>query len=128
MHPFLIILALIGFILGRKDKNVLLISMMAGYFIFIHSLFPIGERYFYPLKHLLAFPAACAFYFIFKKKEKPSARHFLAHVIFYAMLTLTILMEIVLTAYPFRAKQPLSAIDNSLKQFPNDRWLIKRKG
>jgi tetratricopeptide (TPR) repeat protein len=128
MHPFLILLGLIGLILGRKDKNVLLISIMAGYFIAIHSLFPIGERYFYPLKHLLAFPAACAFYFLFEKKEKASASRALPHIIFYAMLTIIIMIEIVLIAYPFRAKQELLAINNSLQKHPRDRWLLKKKG
>ncbi|MCG2724871.1 MAG: hypothetical protein L6420_01220 [Elusimicrobia bacterium] len=128
MHPFLILLSLIGFIIGRKNKNVLLISIMTGYFIIIHSLFPINERYFYPLKHLLAFPAACAFCFLFEKREKPSAARGLPYTFFYAALAIIIMMEAVLIAYPFRAKQELLAIDNSLQKFPNDRWLIKRKG
>ncbi|MEA3306431.1 MAG: hypothetical protein U9Q34_01435, partial [Elusimicrobiota bacterium] len=128
MHPFLLLLGLTGFILGRKNKNVLLISLIGGYFIGIHCLFPIGERYFYPLKHLLAFPAAFGLCFVFKKREKPSSSHTVVYAFFYAALAIIIMLELILFAYPFYAKKELLALNNSLQKHPHDRWLTKNKG
>lgn len=128
MYPFLILLGLIGLIIGRKDKNVLLISLIAGYFISIHCLLSIEERYFYPLKYLLAFPAAYVLCFLFAKKEKSSTLRALPHAFFYATLAIIIMMEVVIIVYPFRAKQGVLAFNNALRKFPNDRWLLKKKG
>jgi len=45
-------------LIKRKDEEITLISIVAGYFIFIHCLLSIEERYFYPLKYILSIPAA----------------------------------------------------------------------
>ncbi|MCK5357608.1 MAG: hypothetical protein KAJ48_04370, partial [Elusimicrobiales bacterium] len=127
--PFLILLGLFGLIIGRKEKSVLLVSIISGYFICIHSLLPLEYRYLYPLNYLLAFPAARGLCFLFKNKEKPSRANTLPHAIFYAALAIIIIiMETVLITYPFRAKQGLLAFNSELKKFPDDRWLLKKKG
>ena len=127
-YPFLILLGLFGLIIGRKEKSVLLISIISGYFIGIHSLLPLEYRYLYPLNYLLAFPAARGLCFLFENKEKPSKAKALPHAIFYAALAIIIIMETVLITYPFRAKQGLLALNSELKKFPDDRWLLKKKG
>ncbi len=128
MYPLLVMIILFGLIKCRDD-DILLASLIAGYFIFIHCLLSIEERYMYPLRYLLAFPAAGILVGIFTK-EKPKPLKFLkfARALFFCVFILILAIEIPVIAYPYRAKFGLIGINREIKKFPNDQWLLKKKG
>ncbi len=125
IYPFLILMALFALI-KRKDEEITLISIVAGYFIFIHCLLSIEERYFYPLKYILSIPAALFITSFFKHSKDDKFNHFkITKIIFIFASILIFATEVLLIAYPFRAR----ILSNSLN---NDeyggRWLLKKKG
>ncbi len=52
-HPFLLTAALLGLLLGRRQKSVGALSLLAVYFVGIHCLMSIQSAYFAPLWPLL---------------------------------------------------------------------------
>lgn len=127
MFPALIALALLGLALDRRRKNVLL-AWLAAYFIVVHSLLSIEERYFYPLRYLLGFIAVSGLWRAVSAREEGALKGVLACAVFFVALIPAGLLEYYLLAYPARSLIPVMALDRGLKAFPGDPWLLKKRG
>lgn len=138
MFPVLIPLALMGLALAWKKENLLTASL-AGYFIFIHCLLSVEERYFYPLRYLLALLAAAGAFELFSRRPAPADGAGTAaqdergsgaplYALFSALLLFALAAEYRLLVYPGRAVNPLIAADRELARYPADPWLLKKKG
>jgi Flp pilus assembly protein TadD len=138
MFPVLIPLALIGLVLAWK-KETLLPAALAGYFILIHCLLSIEARYFYPLRYLLALLAAAGVFELFSRRPTsacPAKQHggdehgsaAPLYAVFSVLLLFALAAEYRLLVYPGRAENPLIAADRELARYPEDPWLLKKKG
>ncbi|MDO8806656.1 MAG: tetratricopeptide repeat protein [Elusimicrobiota bacterium] len=128
MFPVLIPLALIGLALDRRKENFLL-AWLAAYFIAVHCLLSIEERYFYPLRYLLGFLAVSGLWrAATKAREEGASKNILACAVFSVALIPAGLLEYYLWAYPARSAIPVMALDRGVKDFPGDTWLLKKRG
>jgi len=129
MFPVLLPLALIGLALAWKKENTLL-AALTGYFILIHCLFSIEERYFYPLRYLLAILAAAGVFEAFSGRAAPRERASAVplYAVFSALMLFALAAEYRLLVYPARAANPFIAVGRELARYPGDPWLLKKKG
>jgi len=126
MFPLLLPLAVIGLLLEPR-KNNLLLALLTAYFIAVHCLLSIEERYFYPLRYLLGFLAVSGFWrAATKAREEGAPKGLLAFAVFSVVLLPAGLLEYYLWAYPARSAIPAIALDRALKDFPGDPWLFKK--
>ena len=127
MFPGLIALALLGLALDHRKENSLL-AWLAAYFIVVHCLLSIEERYFYPLRYLLGFLAVSGFWRAASAREEGVSKGVLACAVFSVALLPAGLLEYYLLAYPSRSLIPVMALDRGLKELPGDPWLLKKRG
>ncbi len=131
MFPLLFLLAGAGFILSRKDPLARLLAFFSAYFLLIHCLLSIEERYFYPLRYVLALLAAGGAWELAKKAglavEEKGKDHFtvplLALVLAASAGTLGVVWR-----YPGAAKPALIAVTQELEKYPSDAWLHRKRG
>lgn len=125
LFPYLFALAFLTLIAGRKRPDRLLIALVL-YFILIHCLLSIEERYFYPLTYLLGFiivsglpaPAVPA-----RAAVRP------ARAVFAAALLFALYVEYVVAAYPFRAgTDTIKDFTREIGGHPDVPWLLRKKG
>ncbi|OGR76986.1 MAG: hypothetical protein A2X32_06810 [Elusimicrobia bacterium GWC2_64_44] len=126
----LFLLSAAGFFFWRGAEARFL-AFFCGYFVLLHCLLSIEERYFYPLKFPLALLAAGGAWELLKKRLPAAATAWCDRV------TLPLLAALLLPAagalaivwrYPGAAKPALIAVEEALKDHPADPWLHKKKG
>ncbi|MDD2805225.1 MAG: hypothetical protein PHV33_06690 [Elusimicrobiales bacterium] len=126
----LFLLAAAGYAFWRGPEARFLV-FFCGYFVLLHCLLSIEERYFYPLKFPLALLAAGGAWELLKKRLPGAATAWRDR------LTLPLLAALLLPAawalavvwrYPGASKPALIAVEEALKEHPADPWLYKKKG
>jgi len=128
MFPLLLPLALIAVIL-RPRREHLFLGALAACFILTHCLLSIEHRYFYPLRYLLGIIAAGGLFdALFRPERGRAGVGALVYALAAAPALLAAVTEYSLLAYPGRAGNPLLSVERELKQYPEDPWLLKRRG
>lgn len=130
MFPVLFLLAGAGLFLGRRRTEARFLAFFSAYFILIHCLLSIEERYFQPLRYALALLAAGGAWELLKKivpDTKPGRDYFTPPLFALAALAAALTLGIT-WRYPAAARAPLIAAELELKKYPGDPWLHKKKG
>ncbi len=70
MHPVLFLAGLFGLWRLRKNKGCIMVGLLAGYFLLIHCLMTVGERYVIPFWFLLCPLASCSLDCVYHKKDR----------------------------------------------------------
>jgi len=130
MFPFLFLLAGAGFFLDRRSQEARLLAFFSAYFIGIHCLLSIEERYFYPLRYVLALLAAGGTWELLKKGLPAPARgkDYFTAPLFALVLAATAGTLAVVWRFPGAARLPLIAVTGGLEKYPSDAWLQNKKG
>lgn len=131
MFPLLFLLAGAGFFLSRKDPGARLLAFFSAYFVFIHCLLSIEERYFYPLRYALALLAAGGAWELLKKAGlavEERGRDFFTAPLCALILATSAATLAVVWRYPAAAAPALAAVTRGLEKYPSDAWLHKKKG
>lgn len=131
MFPALFLLAAAGFLLGRKKPEARLLAFFSGYFILVHCLLSIEERYFYPLRYVLALLAAGGTWELLLKAgltpEETGKDRFTAPLFVLVLAAMAGTLAVV-WRYPGAARPPLIAVTGELEKYPSDPWLYRLKG
>ena len=130
MFPVLFLLAAAGLLLGRKKTEARFLAFFSAYFILIHCLLSIEERYFQPLRYALALLAAGGAWELLKKiipGGKPGRDYFTPPLFALALLAAALTLGVV-WRYPGASRPPLIAAELGLKKYPGDPWLYRKKG
>lgn len=112
---------------GREPR---FLAFFCGYFVLLHCLLSIEERYFYPLKFPLALLAAGGAWELIKKRLHGAAeawRDRLTLPLLAALLLPAAAALVIVWRYPSAAKPPLIALEEALAKHPADPWLHKKK-
>ena len=131
MFPLLFLLAGAGLYLGRRSPEARALAFFSGYFIFIHCLLSIEERYFYPLRYPLSLLAAGGVWALIKKAGLPSeerGKDYFTAPIFALILAAMAGTLAVVWRYPAAARPGLIAVTRGLEKYPSDSWLHRKKG
>ncbi|OIN99717.1 MAG: hypothetical protein AUJ51_12005 [Elusimicrobia bacterium CG1_02_56_21] len=130
MFPYLFLLAGFALFLKRsREKNFL--AFFCGYFILIHCLLSIEERYFYPLKYVLALIAAGGVWELIKKAglaAEEEGRDYFTMPLFLLTALLAAYGMSFVYRYPSSARPGLIALEPEIKKHPSEPWLLKEKG
>jgi len=130
MSPWLFLLAAAGLVLSRSRETRFL-AFFCAYFILIHCLLTVEERYFYPLRYVLALLAAAGAWELLERRGLAAGekdRDVLTPVIFTAAAALTAAALVIVWRYPADTRPPLIAVTKELEQRPGDGWLLKKRG
>ena len=131
MFPALFLLAGAGFFLNRKKPEARLLAFFSGYFILVHCLLSIEERYFYPLRYVLALLAAGGGWELLRKAglaaEERGKDLFTAPLFALALACMAGTLAVV-WRYPAAARPPLIAVTGEIEKYPSDPWLYRLKG
>ncbi len=131
MFPLLFLLAGAGLFLSRRDPEARLLAFFSAYFIGIHCLLSIEERYFYPLRYVLALLAAGGAWELLRSAglaaQERGKDHFTAPLfaLIFAVAAGTLA---VVWRYPAEAGLPLITVTRELDKYPSDPWLHRKKG
>ena len=131
MFPVLFLLAAAGFLLCRKNQEARLLAFFSAYFIFIHCLLSIEERYFYPLRYALAMLAAGGAWALVRKAglaAEERGKDYFTAPLFALMLAATAGTLAVVWRYPAAVRPALIAVTRELEKYPSDPWLHRKKG
>lgn len=130
MSPWLFLLAGLGLALARSPENKFL-AFFCAYFVLVHCLLSIEERYFYPLRYVLALLAAAGAWELLKKAglalEGDNKDRFTLPL-FAGTAALALAALGVIWRYPGAARPPLIALTLELKKHPAETWLLKARG
>lgn len=131
MFPALFLLAGAGFFLNRKKPEARLLAFFSGYFILVHCLLSIEERYFYPLRYVLALLAAGGGWELLLKAglaaEENGKDPFTAPLFALVLACMAGTLAVV-WRYPAAARPALIAVTGELEKYPSDPWLHRLKG
>lgn len=131
MFPLLFGLAAAGLFFCRSPGNRFT-AFLAVYFVAVHCLLAVEERYFYPLKYLLAMIAAAgAWELAAGRKEAqpaPSAAGPLRAVLFLALALPSAAVLIKVWEYPRSAGYGLPELSAESARYPSDPWLLRKEG
>ena len=131
MFPLLFLLAGTGFFLSRRDPLARLLAFFGVYFILIHCLLSIEERYFYPLRYVLALLAACGAWELAKRARlgaEERGKDLFTAPLFALILASAAGTLAVVWRYPGAAEPALIAVTRELEKYPADAWLHRKKG
>ncbi len=130
MFPLLFLLAGCGLFLSRSAETKFL-AFFCAYFISIHCLLSVEERYFQPLWCALALIPAAGAWELLKKTglaaERPSRDHLTAPL-FLLTAGLAVYALGFVWRYPSASKPGLIALLPELKKRPAEPWLLMKKG
>ena len=130
MSPWLFLLAGLGLLLARSPETRFL-AFFCAYFVFLHCLLSIEERYFYPLRYVLALLGAAGAWELLKRfgLALPGGnRDLFTRPLFAGAAALAVAALVVLWRYPAAARPPLIALTRELGERPGEAWLLKRRG
>lgn len=131
MFPALFLLAGAGFLISRGKPEARLLAFFSGYFILIHSLLSIEERYFYPLRYVLALLAAGGAWELLWKAglaDEERGKDSFTAPLFALLLAAMAGTLTVVWRYPAAARPALIAVSRELEKYPSDPWLYRLKG
>lgn len=131
MFPALFLLAGAGLFLCRKSPEARLLAFFSAYFIFIHCLLSIEERYFHPLRYVLALLAAGGGWELLKKAglaAEERGKDYFTAPLFALLLAAAACTLAIVWRYPGAARPALIAAARELEKYPSDPWLGQRKG
>jgi len=125
MFPFTFLLAALALFYLRRKADPFLIAL-AAYFLIIHCLLSIEERYFYPLSYLLGFLIAGAAGAVLSRgREEPGDGARAAYAVFAPLFIFILAVESLVLAYPYRAgADHLTSLEAALKKRPGHSWLL----
>lgn len=130
MSPWLFLLAGAGLLLARSRETRFL-AFFCGYFVLVHCLFSVEERYFYPLRYALALLAAAGGWELLKKRGLAlpgRERDRFTVPLFSAAALLSLAALAVIWRYPGAAREPLTALTGELRARPAEAWLLMKRG
>jgi hypothetical protein len=131
MFPFLIAAAIAALFISRR-RDTRFLALLAGYFIVIHCLLSIEERYFYPLRYLLTLIIAAGLFDALKLfwpgAERKEDGLFIFRGVFAVLILFSLWIFDITLAWPGRASEPAVAVARELALTPADPWLLKKKG
>lgn len=131
MFPFLLLAAVAALFISRRRETRFL-ALLAGYFLFIHCLLSIEERYFYPLRYLLALIAAAGLFDALKAfwpgAERKDGGVLVFGGVFAVLAGFSFWISCKTLSWPGRAAEPAVAVERALALTPSDAWLHKKKG
>lgn len=111
-----------------RERQARFLAFFCGYFVLLHCLLSIEERYFYPLKFPLALLAAGGLWELIKALAAGEPlRDRLSPALLAALLLPSAAALALVWRYPGAAKPPLIAIEKELERRPSDPWLHKKK-
>ncbi|PKM98482.1 MAG: hypothetical protein CVU79_03245 [Elusimicrobia bacterium HGW-Elusimicrobia-3] len=132
MFPGLFALAGLGLFLSRRRREARFIAFLSSYYVLLHCLLSIEERYFFPLRYLLALLAAGGAWELLARagltREEAGPRERLTPALTAALGLAAALTLGVVWRYPSAARPGLIAAQEELKKHPRDAWLHKKKG
>ena len=125
MFPVLVPLVLAALVFFRRRTDPLLAALPA-YFILIHSLLSVEERYFYPLAYMMGFMAVSGAGAVLPgAKAGPRPGSGAAYAVFIPVMVFVLAVECFILAYPFRAAgDHFSGVEAALKRRPDHPWLL----
>lgn len=130
MSPWLFLLAGAGLLLARSRENRFL-AFFCAYFVLLHCLLSVEERYFYPLRCALALMAAAGGWELLKKRGLAlpgRERDYFTAPLFSAAALLSLAALAVIWRYPGAAREPLAALTQELRERPGEAWLHEKRG
>lgn len=157
MFPILIPLAIAGALLARRRMNLpadirqmprqtgaiwsrhikgrtvghetSFIAMLAVYFVLVHCLLSIEARFMYPLRYFLGFMLSAGLWRLLERDHggRP-AKGLTAYILFAVITPFVCVVEYHVIRYPHRAELSLAALNEELRFYPDDPWLLKKKG
>jgi tetratricopeptide (TPR) repeat protein len=132
MFPALFLLAGLGLFLARRRREARFIAFLSGYYVLLHCLLSIEERYFFPLRYLLALLAAGGAWELLARsglaRDEAAPGERLTPALT-AVLGLAAALTLGLVwRYPSAARPGLIAAQEELAKHPGDAWLHKKKG
>lgn len=130
MSPWLFLLAGAGLLLARSRENRFL-AFFCAYFVLVHCLLAVEERYFYPLRYALALMAAAGGWELLKKRGLAlpgRERDYFTAPLFSAAALLTLAALAVIWRFPGAAREPLVALTAELRERPGEAWLLRKRG
>ncbi|HAH32768.1 MAG TPA: hypothetical protein DCL44_10690 [Elusimicrobia bacterium] len=131
MFPLLLAAAIIALFLSRRRETRFL-AVLAGYFVVIHCLLSIEERYFYPLRYLLTLITAAGIFDFLKTlwsgAERKNGGIFIFSGVFAILILFSFWTVYKTLLWPARAAEPVIAVTRGLTNNPSDAWLFKKKG
>lgn len=131
MFPLLFLLAGAGLALCRKKAEARFLAFFSSYFILLHCLLSIEERYFYPLRFVLALLAAGGAWELLVRASlmrNKAWRDRVTRPLLAALALVSAYCLAVVWHYPSAAAPGLIAVTRELKKYPGDPWLYKKKG
>ncbi|OGS10755.1 MAG: hypothetical protein A2285_10205 [Elusimicrobia bacterium RIFOXYA12_FULL_57_11] len=124
-YPLLFGLFIAAMVFGR-DKDKLAVFALPAYFILVHSLLSIGERYFYPLVYVLPSLIAGSFlrgnFDVVRERFRWARKAGIAAL--WLSLCAVLAVEAVIIAYPHKAARNAAdetAVARLARRFPGDR-------
>ncbi len=130
--PALFLLGAAGLWLARRDPGARFTAALAGYYVLLHCLLSIEERYFYPVRSLLALLAAGGLWAALKScglapAEKNGRDRLTPALAGLAALAVAVVSAVVLR-YPGAAQPGLIGAAAAVKKHPADPWPRKKLG
>lgn len=111
-----------------RGRQARFLAFFCGYFVLLHCLLSIEERYFYPLKFPLALLAAGGLWELLKNfAAGEPLRDRLSPALLAALLLPSAAALALVWRYPGAAKPPLIALEQELARYPSDAWLHKKR-
>lgn len=134
MFPILIPLAAAGALWRRQpgrtgEPETRFIALLSVYFILTHCLLSIEERFMYPLRYFLGFMLSAGLWRLIGEEhvERP-AKGLTAYALLAVVMLFASVVEYHVVRYPYRAELSLAALNGELGLYPDDPWLLKKKG
>lgn len=128
--PALILLAAAGFWLNRRDPAARLTALLAGYYILLHCLLSIEERYFYPVRFLLALLAAGGLWAVLERYGRFARREKTRDLLTPALVGLIAAGSAVALGfvwrYPGAARPGIIGLSSALERAPDNPWLHEK--
>jgi hypothetical protein len=130
--PALFLLGAAGLWLARRDPRARFTAALAGYYVLLHCLLSIEERYFYPVRSLLALLAAGGLWAALKScglapAEKNGRDRLTPALAGLAALAVAVVSAVV-WRYPATARPGLIGAAAAAKNYPADPWPRKKMG
>lgn len=132
MFPALFALGGLGLFLTRRRREARFTAFLSAYYVLLHCLLSIEERYFFPLRYLLALLAAGGAWELLARaglaRDEASPSERLTPALTAALGLAAALALGLVWRYPSAARPGLIAAQEELEKHPRDAWLHKKKG
>lgn len=130
ISPILFALSLFGAWLYRERDGHRQLALIVAYYIGIHCVMSVEERYLDPVFPLLAVLAACGATWWLRPARARSGGRFesgLVYAVFLPLLAFQLYALALVAAYPRRAAQG-QGLERELAKYPGEAWLWSERG